>query len=77
MPISNLLYNMFAHNKHPTGNAMFDIVQQFQNFRQQMQGKNPTEEINKLLQSGQISQQQLNQVQQMAQQMQSMFRNIK
>ncbi|MEE1032816.1 MAG: hypothetical protein U0L12_11865 [Ruminococcus sp.] len=56
---------------------MFDIVQQFQNFRQQMQGKNPTEEINKLLQSGQISQQQLNQVQQMAQQMQSMFRNIK
>lgn len=75
--MSNLLYNMFGQNKQPTGNSMFDMVQQFQNFRQQMQGKNPIEEINKLLQSGQISQQQLNHAQQMAQQMQSMFRNIK
>ena len=39
--------------------------------------KNPTEEINKLLQSGAINQQQLNQAQQMAQQMQSIFKNIK
>lgn len=75
--MSNLLYSMFGNNRQPSGNAMFDIIQQFQNFRQQMQGKNPTEEINKLLQSGSISQQQLNQAQQMAQQMQSLFKNIK
>ena len=51
-----------------------NILAQFQQFRKQMQGKNPHEEINKLLQSGAISQQELNQAQQMAQQMQSIFR---
>lgn len=51
-----------------------NILAQFQQFRKQMQGKNPHEEINKLLRSGAISQQDLNQAQQMAQQMQSLFR---
>lgn len=54
-----------------------DIMMQFQQFMSQMQGKNPHQEINKLLQSGAISQQQLNQAQQMAQQMQGMFRMFK
>lgn len=53
-----------------------NILAQFQQFRQQMQGKNPQEEINKLLQSGAINQQQLNQAQQMAHQMQSIFKNV-
>jgi hypothetical protein len=39
-----------------------------------MSGKNPNEEINKLLQSGRITQTHLNQAQQMAQRIQSMFR---
>ena len=51
-----------------------NILAQFQQFRKHMQGKNPHEEINKLLQSGAISQQELNQAQQMAQQFQTMFR---
>lgn len=51
-----------------------NMLTQFQQFRKQMQGKNPHEEINKLLQSGAISQQELNQAQQMAQQFQAMFR---
>lgn len=46
----------------------------FHKFMQQMQGKNPNEEINKLLRSGRISQNQLNQAQQMAQQMMGMFK---
>lgn len=54
-----------------------DIMSQFQKFRQEMQGKNPNEEISRLLQSGQISQQQLNQAQQMARQLMDMFGNIK
>lgn len=54
-----------------------DIMNQFQQFRQQMQGKNPNEEINRLLQSGKISQQQLNQAQQTARQLMSMFGNMK
>lgn len=51
-----------------------DIMSQFQQFMTQMRGKNPHQEINKLLQSGAISQQQLNQAQQMAQQMQGMLK---
>lgn len=53
-----------------------NILTQFQQFKRQMQGKNPYEEINKLLQSGAINQQQLNQAQQMAQQMQGLFKNV-
>lgn len=66
----NQLFNALGGNMIP-GNNMF---LQFQQFRQRMQGVNPHEEINKLLQSGAVSQQELNQAQQMAQQFQSMFR---
>lgn len=55
------------------GGGQNNMMAQFQRFMQQMQGRNPHEEINKLLQSGKISQQQLNQAQQMAQQMQGMM----
>lgn len=68
--MSNPIFNALGGNMS-FGNNM---LAQFQQFRQQMQGKNPHEEINKLLQSGTINQQQLNQAQQMAQQMQSLFR---
>lgn len=50
-----------------------DIIQQFQRFRQEMQGINPTEEINKLLHSGRINQQQLDHAQRMAGQMRHIF----
>lgn len=58
------------------GNQGGNMMQQFQRFMQEMKGKNPQEEINKLLQSGKVSQQQLNQVQQQAQQMQGMFKGF-
>ena len=59
------------------GNMPFDkdnFFVQVQQFRQKMQGINPNEEISRLLQSGAISQQELNYVQQIKQKMQSMFR---
>lgn len=68
--MSNPIFNALGGGMMPQNN----MFAQFQQFRQQMQGKNPHEEINKLLQSGVINQQQLNQAQQMAQQFQSMFR---
>ena len=68
--MSNPIFNALGGNMMP-GNNMFT---QFQQFRQRMQGVNPHEEINKLLQSGAISQQELNQAQQMAQQFQSILR---
>ena len=55
-------------------NSQNSMMGNFQNFMQQMQGKNPHEEIAKLLQSGRISQDQLNQAQQMAQQFMGMFK---
>ena len=68
--LSNPIFNALGGGMIPQNN----MLAQFQQFRQQMQGKNPHEEINKLLQSGAISQQQLNQAQQMAQQFKTMFR---
>jgi len=53
-----------------------NMLQQFQRFMQQMKGKNPQEEINKLLKSGKVNQQQLNVAQQQAQQMQDMFKGF-
>lgn len=64
--MSNPIFQALGGNQ---GNMMSD----FQKFMQQMQGKNPHEEISKLLRSGKISQAQLNQAQQMAQQMQGML----
>jgi hypothetical protein len=63
--MSNPLFNALGGQNNMMGD--------FQKFMQQMQGKNPREEIAKLLQSGRVSQQQLNQAQQMAQQMQGMM----
>lgn len=50
-----------------------DMMSQFNSFVQRMQGVNPTQEINRLLQSGQITQAQLNQAQQMANQIMGIF----
>lgn len=58
------------------GNRNNNMMGQFQTFMRQMQGKNPQEEINKLLQSGKISQAQLDQAQQMARQMQNQFKSF-
>lgn len=69
--MSNPIFNALGGNL-PQGNNFFS---QFQQFMQKMQGVNPHEEINRLLQSGAISQQELNQAQQMARQFQSFFGN--
>ena len=64
--MSNPIFQALGGNQ---GNMMSD----FQKFMQQMQGKNPHEEIAKLLHSGKISQAQLDQAQKMAQQMQGIL----
>lgn len=69
--MSNPLFQALAGNRQP------NMMSQFKQFMQQMQGKDPNQEIAKLLQSGRISQQQLNQAQQMAQQFQGMMGTFK
>lgn len=56
----------------PLGNFQ-QMVQQFQQFKQTFQG-DPKAEVEKLVQSGRLSQEQLNQLQAMAQQFQSLMR---
>lgn len=65
--MSNPLFKALGGRQQP------DMMGQFRQFMQQMQGRDPNQEIAKLLQSGRISQQQLNQAQQMAQQFQGMM----
>ena len=55
------------------GGGRPNMMQQFQQFMQQMKGKEPNAIINEMVSSGKISQEQLNHVQQQAQQMQGMF----
>ena len=69
--MSNPLFQALGGSRQP--NMMGD----FQRFVQQMQGIDPQQEINRLLQSGRISQQQLNQAQQMAQQFQGIMGGFK
>ena len=55
----------------PMGNFA-QLVQQFQQFKANFKG-DPKAEVEKLLQSGKLTQQQLNQLQQMAKQFQSLM----
>lgn len=53
------------------------MMQAFQQFMQQNQGKNPNEMIQQMVSSGKINQNQLNQAQQMAKQMERQFSGFK
>lgn len=67
----NPLFNVLGGGKMPGAMGQFQqMMQQFQQFRNNFQG-DPKQEVEKLLQSGQMSQAQLNQLQAMAQQFQS------
>lgn len=69
--MGNPLFNLLGEKNN---NGPGNMLQQFQQFKKQMQGVNPQEEVQKLLQSGKISQAQLDKAQQMAQQMQGLFK---
>lgn len=54
-----------------------NMMQAFQQFMQQNQGKNPNDILNQMLTSGKINQSQLDQAQQMAQKMAGQFNGMK
>ena len=54
-----------------------NMMQAFQQFMQQNQGKDPNEMIQQLLSSGKLNQQQLNQAQQMAKQFEGPLSGLK
>lgn len=73
--MSNPLFNVLGGGM-PQGNEPMQMIQQFMQFKQNFKG-DPKAEVQKMLQSGKISQQQLNQVQQMAGQFQNLLKNMK
>lgn len=68
--MGNPLFQAFGGGQN---NQFAQLVQQFQQFRNTFRG-DPQQEVQKLLQSGKISQQQLNQLQSAAQQFQALLR---
>lgn len=73
--MSNPLFNALGGGM-PQGNGPMQMIQQFMQFKKNFKG-DPKAEVQKMLQSGRISQQQLNQVQQMAGQFQNLLKNMK
>lgn len=70
----NPLFNALGGGRMPGPMGQFQqMMQQFQQFRKNFQG-DPKQEVQKLLQSGKMSQQQLNQLQAMAQQFQGFLK---
>ena len=63
----NPFFNAMGGNKQP------NMMQQFQQFMNQMKGKDPNAVIQDMMQSGKITQDQYNQARQQAQLMQGMF----
>lgn len=49
--------NPLINNQNNTNNR--NIFQEFANFKKQMEGKNPEEVLNQLIQSGQVSKEQM------------------
>ena len=58
------------------GNRQPNMMQQFQQFMSQMQGKDPKAMLNDLVSSGRVSQEQLNAAQQQAQQLANVFQSM-
>ena len=58
------------------GNNPMQMIQKLMEFKKNFRG-NPQEEVQKMLQSGQITQQQLDRAQQMARQFQQMLNSMK
>jgi hypothetical protein len=68
--MANNLYNQFGNQNNPFA----QLMQQARDFRKQFSG-NPRQEVERLLQSGQMSQSQFNQYSQIAQQVAQMMGN--
>lgn len=72
--MSNPIFQRFGGSntpQNPLGNMM-NLVQQFNQFKTNFRG-DPKQQVQQLLESGQMSQEQFNQLSEMAKQFQSIF----
>ena len=70
--MSNPLFSMFGGMNSMPNNGMMNLVQQFMQFKQNFNG-DPKQQIQNLLNSGKVTQEQYNRAVQMAQQLQRMM----
>ena len=69
---NNPLFSMFGGMNQMPNNGMMNLVQQFMQFKQNFNG-DPKQQIQNLLNSGKVTQEQYNRAVQMAQQLQRMM----
>ena len=67
----NPVFNALGGNQQP------NMMQQLQQFMNQMKGQDPNKILNDLVSSGRVSQQQLDAAQKQAQQMRGMFEGMR
>lgn len=72
MGISSL-FSMFGRQQPPMNSGFANLMNQFNKFRQSFQG-DPQQQVQQLLDSGQMTQQQFNQLSQAATQFQQMMK---
>ena len=74
--MGNPFFNRFANQPNPQGpfGNVTNLVNQFKQFKSQFQG-DPQEQVQELLNSGKMTQEQFNQLSNMAAQFQSLFKN--
>lgn len=70
--MSNPLFSMFGGMNQMPNNNMMNLLQQFMQFRQNFNG-DPKQQVQNLLNSGKVTQEQYNRAVQMAQQLQRMM----
>ena len=70
--MNNPLYSMFGGMNQMPNNNMMGLLQQFMQFKQNFNG-DPKQQIQNLLNSGKVTQEQYNRAVQMAQQLQRMM----
>ena len=72
--MKNPILAQLNQNRPVQQNNPMQMLQQFGEFKRQMQGKDPQKIVNSLLQSGKMSQQQFEQLKQQANALQSIFK---
>jgi hypothetical protein len=70
--MGNPLKSSVGRNQIPQNNNMFNLFKQFQEFRRNFKG-DPKQQVQELLNSGQMTQEQLEQCEETAKWFQSMF----
>lgn len=71
MRMANPLFSMFG-NQMQSNNGMMGLIQQFMNFKKNFNG-DPRQQVQQLLNSGKVSQEQYNNTVQMARQIQNIM----